>query len=158
MWTMPGWLVNPSIEAAAWAAEQCRVWWSAVMEGRKWEVLVKPRLIDQCVRAGASQADAGKAACGNRRCANPSSLFCAAVLWHNSLCSALALIASLTHLGSDYLIGLITVFTFHWPVRMLLDGRGLSTRAGFVYKWSCLGLGKWKKERETDLNLPRWLC
>ncbi len=149
---MPGWLVNPSIEAAAWAAEQCWVWWSEVMEGRKWEVLVKPRLIDQCVWAGASQADAGKAAWGNRRCANPSSVLCAAGLWHNVLCSALALIASLTHLGSDYLIGLITAFNFHWPVCMWLDVPGLSIRAGFVYKWSCLG---WcEKESETDLTLP----
>lgn len=73
MWTRPGWPVNPSIEATAWAAEQSRVWWSTVMEGRKWEALVKPRLIDQRVRTGASQADAGKAARGGRRCANPSS-------------------------------------------------------------------------------------
>lgn len=49
---MPWWLI--SVHKAG--HKEPAAWLSAVMEGRKWEALVKPRIIDQCIQWSVSWA------------------------------------------------------------------------------------------------------
>lgn len=54
--------------------------------------------------------------------------------WSLFLC-AQALIALVTHLRPDYLIGLITALTFHWLVYMWLSSLGLGTGKFFLSRF-----------------------